>query len=127
LVITYSACKKTNSDATSTSESTVQSDDQSTFSSETDAVANDADLAIEANPSISGKIETSPICDATVVLDSNNVSKTITITYNGSNCAASRTRTGAVILSVPKDVKWKDAGAVLSVTYQNLKVTRLVD
>ena len=50
-VITFSSCKKENSTKDDSTEVSAQSDDQARFSSETDAVANDAELALESSPS----------------------------------------------------------------------------
>ena len=53
--------------------------------------------------------------------------RTITITYNGTNCLGNRTRTGVIVISMAQNVRWKNAGAILNVTFQNFKVTRLLD
>lgn len=131
-VVTFTACKKENSkpkDDDSSVEASVQSDDQSRFSSEIDAVANDADLALENNSNFTGRTSQSQlqdsICDATAVYDL--VNRKITITYNGASCGGLRTRTGTVILSMASGVHWKDVGAAITVTFQNLKITRITD
>jgi len=131
LAAIFTACKKDNNTTSTdnTTEASLQSDDQQRVSSETEAVANDADVALEATPSFSGRVDRtqSIICDATVSIDSVSNPRTITITYNGTNCAGNRTRTGVVVLSMSQGVHWKDVGASISVTYQDLKITRLSD
>jgi hypothetical protein len=130
LVAIFTACKKENGTSTdNTEEASLQSDDQARFSSETEAVANDADVALEVSPSFSGRLNQAQtiICDASVVFDSVSNPRTVTITYNGTNCWGSRTRTGVVVLSMAQGVHWKDAGASITITYQNLKITRLSD
>lgn len=131
LVAIFSSCKKENGSSNdNTTEASVQSDDQSRFSSEVDAVATDADAALENSASFSGRYTQSQstiICDATLVYDSVSNPRTITITYNGGGCWGTRTRTGTVILSMAQGVHWKDAGAQLNVTFQNLKITRVSD
>ena len=129
----FASCKK-EKDATSetdyTTESTTHSDDQSRFSSEIDAVANDADLALEVSSGFAGRPGTeglSIICDADVVVDTLSSPRTITITYNGTNCLGNRTRTGVIVISMESGVRWKNAGAALSVSFQNFKVTRVSD
>lgn len=125
----FNACKKDSSTTTdNTAELTSQSDDQSRFSTEVDAVANDANAALSTNVGMNGgRMEGSPICDATMVVDSTSDPRTITITYNGTNCWGNRTRTGVVKLSLPANQHWKDAGATLTVTFTNLKITRVSD
>jgi hypothetical protein len=131
LSVFFSACKKdvqsgTNTDTTS--QVTTQADDQSMVSEETDAVTNDANTTLESSSSISGREDgIQLICDATVVKDTTTDPKTITITYNGTNCAGNRSRTGVVVISIPAGTHWKNAGAVVTVDYQNLKITRLRD
>ena len=131
--ISFTSCKKEKGSTLETdytTETSVHSDDQSRFSGETDAVANDADLVLEATSGFAGRMQTegvSPICDASVVVDTVNSPRTITITYNGTNCLGNRTRTGVVVISMESGVRWKNAGAILNVSFQNLKVTRLSD
>jgi hypothetical protein len=129
LVLIFASCKKESSSADYTAELSTQSDDQSQFSSETDAVANDADVALETTSFFSARMDQiqSLICDATVAVDTLANPRTITITYNGTNCFGNHTRTGVVIISMAESVHWKNAGAAITVTYQNLKITRVGD
>jgi hypothetical protein len=132
LAFIFTSCQKDSSSADSTdytTESATHSDDQSRFSSEVDAVANDADATLEITSGFSGRTGDiqSIICDADVVVDTMSNPRTITITYNGNNCLGTRTRTGKVIISMAQNVRWKNAGAVLNVTFQNLKITRVSD
>lgn len=128
--ILFTACKKEGSDSQDYSaETAAHSDDQSRFSTEVDAVANDANLALEVTPAFSGRggeIQ-ALICDADITVDTLANPRTITITYNGTNCLGNRTRTGVIVLSMAQGVRWKNAGAALSVSYQNFKVTRVSD
>jgi len=130
LTILFTACKKEGADSQDYSaETAAHSDDQSRFSNEVDAVANDANLALEVTPAFSGRggeIQ-ALICDADITVDTLANPRTITITYNGTNCLGNRTRTGVIVLSMAQGVRWKDAGAALSVSYQNFKVTRISD
>jgi hypothetical protein len=126
---TFFACKKNTAEADYATELSNQSDDQSRFTNETDAVANDANSVMDNYTSFTGR-EAATLalpCDATVVTDTVSNPRTITITYNGLNCQGTRTRTGVVKLSMPSTQRWKDAGAVLTVTITNLKITRLSD
>jgi hypothetical protein len=131
LAIVFTSCKKdsTSTPADTTPQVTTQADDQSRVSSETEAVSDDADASLEVSPTISGRTDgfQGLICDATIVADTVDNPRTITITYNGANCSGARTRTGVVVISIAANVHWKDAGAVVTVSYQNLKSTRLSD
>jgi hypothetical protein len=129
-LLSFTACKKEGSSSsdTTTTEISTQSDDQERFSSETDAVSNDADVAVEsyafaARPDGNQNL----ICDATITVDSLSDPRTITITYNGSNCLGTRTRTGVVVISMASGIHWREAGAAITVTYQNLRITRVSD
>jgi hypothetical protein len=129
ILLSFTACKKDSSSEDNTAEISTQSDDQSRFASEVDAVANDADFAIESSVSFSSRGQgiQGIICDASIALDTVNNPKTITITYDGTNCFGNRTRTGVVIVSKAQGVQWKNAGAAVTVTFQNLKITRVSD
>ncbi|HEY6504267.1 MAG TPA: hypothetical protein VIZ28_09860 [Chitinophagaceae bacterium] len=131
LVISFTACKK-EKDPKDNDEIATHSDDQSQFSAEVDAVANDADIAIESSTSFTGRLQNPQdmlgiICDATIAINTASNPMTITITYDGSNCLGNRTRTGVVVLLMPQGTQWKNAGAAITVTFQNLKVTRVSD
>lgn len=127
----FTACQKDKGDSETdyTTESNTHSDDQNRFSNEVDAVANDANVQLEATPGFTGRPGDvqSFICDATVAVDTVSNPRTITITYNGTNCLGNRTRTGVVVISMAQGTRWKNAGAILNVSYQNLKITRLSD
>ena len=129
--VIITACKKESSSTTTSTDSSVelsaQADDQSRVSTEIDAVANDANTALSTVSNVNGGRLETVICDATITADTTSDPKTVTITYNGTNCLGNRSRTGTVILSLPANEHWKDAGAVLTVTAHNLKITRLSD
>jgi hypothetical protein len=134
--IAFTSCKKdTGSSSTtgSTTEAATQSSDQANVSNETDAATNDVNAALDnVGGSYNARPEGVPFrlfwpCDvdsATVVLDSTVNPRTITITYNGSNCSGTRTRVGSVIASFDSTFKWGTPGAVLTITFNGLKVTR---
>lgn len=125
------SCQKdtSNADDSTAEEIATNSDDQNRFAAESDAVADDANLMVEATSGIAGRGQEvqSLICDATVVVDTLTNPRTITITYNGSNCLGNRTRTGVVVLSMSQNVRWRDVGAIINVSFQNLKITRISD
>lgn len=150
------ACKKDNTNSTTSNQNTIQTqgDDQTMVSNESDNIANDADASLTSQSSINGNaasqrlsgtttvmgaenktrvdgagtiVNDSLICDASVVIDTTVSPRTVTITYNGTNCWGNRTRTGTVVVSIPEGVHWKDVGATVSITIQNLKITRVSD
>ncbi len=150
LIITFAgmlfACKKNNSSGTAGTTNTdlqTQSDDQTRVSTETDAAFDDVNAVMTSQSSVTGSSITpaphfeveggpadtvaSPICDAVVTIDTTDNPRTITITYNGKNCDLTRTRKGAVVISFVPGVQWRTAGAVVTVTFQNLAITRLID
>jgi hypothetical protein len=150
------ACSKNNStggsgstsNGTTVAEVQTESDDNTQVSNEMDAMNNDVNNSLNASPTFSGasysgsvadgkgvvtdggggsiNIDYS-ICDATVTTDTANGLRQIIITYNGTNCWGNRTRTGVVVISIPVGVRWRDSGAVVTVSIENLKITRIRD
>ncbi len=126
----FTACKK--EDSTSTNEPptslelATHADDETFFAGENDGLADDALSALNYEKAINGRV-IAEICDASYDADTMSNPRKITITYNGASCNGKRTRTGVVVLSLPANVRWKDAGAALTVSIQNVRVTRLSD
>ncbi|MES2881928.1 MAG: hypothetical protein V4676_07265 [Bacteroidota bacterium] len=130
--VAFTSCKKEtsqNTDEPTEMEMNTHSDDQSSVSNEMDAVTTEFTGTLEANADFAGaKVsQTAAICGAIAVADTANQLKRITITYSGDNCAHTHTRQGSVLITMALGTKWKDAGANISVTYQNLVVTRKAD
>jgi hypothetical protein len=132
LSASFLSCKKSDSAATTdtSTDMVTHSDDQTSFDQATSDVADDANTAIDNYNAFSGNgptgVQGVP-CNATVVLDSANGQRTLTITYNGLNCYGTRIRTGVVTLSMLLTQHWKDPGAVLTINIQNLHITRVSD
>src|ERR1700688_2870513 len=72
-------------------------------------------------------VNTLLICDAAIVIDTTVNPRTITITYNGTNCWGNRTRTGTVVVSIAAGTHWMDVNAVVTIAVQNLTITRISD
>jgi hypothetical protein len=146
------SCSKNSSSGSSTTTTVddlqTQSDDQTMASNEDDAMNNDADAALSSNASIAGasfyatpasnrigemgvngidSATISLICDATITIDTTSTTRTVTITYNGSNCWGNRERTGSIIITVPRGIHWADSGATVTITVDALKITRIRD
>jgi hypothetical protein len=150
-----SSSNSSTSSTSSPADLQASSDDQSQVSYESDAVMDDANTSLSGQMAISGasadqtdrsgrittlgikqedtagvafdSVYTNLICDASVAVSDTGGTRAITITYNGTNCSGTRTRTGTVVISIPKGVYWKDAGAAVTVSIQNLTITRLRD
>ena len=128
LMLSITSCKKDTSGETKpddTTQMSAQTDDETQVSAELNAVADDADAAVSGEATMSGRVLS--ICDATATAEVTGDIKKITITYDGTNCRGNRKRSGTVIISMPKNVYWKNAGAVITVEVQNLKITRVSD
>ena len=129
-VFLLTSCQKDSSEDTDYStESSTHTEDQNRFSTESDAAANDVVATLDITAGFAGRGQDiqSLICDATVVVDTMSNPRTITITYNGTNCLGTRTRTGVIVVSMAQGVRWKNAGAQINVSFQNFKITRLSD
>ena len=102
IVFAFSSCQKDTESADYSAETTAHSDDQNRFSGEVDAAANDVVLTLDATAGFAGRGQDiqSLICDATVAVDTMSNPRTITITYNGTNCIGNRTRTGVIVVSM---------------------------
>lgn len=133
IITTFTACKKEkdNPPADTQTEITTHSDDQNRISTELDAVANEANAFMETEGTFSGRLldpqNPNVICGAMSVIDTLSNPRTITITYNGLNCSGTHIRTGTVVLSMAQGVRWKHAGAVLHVAFNNFKIKRVTD
>jgi len=133
----------TSNSATSNTSLQTASDDQTQASNESDLAFDDVNISLASNNTVTGASQPSairhteidgpggdsaqaPICDATISVDSTSNPRTLTITYNGTNCALNRTRTGSVVVSIDSGVQWRNQGAVVTVTFNNLTVTSLI-
>lgn len=125
LLISSVACKKDSHQDVEKNDSEIpaHADDETFFTAETDAVFYEANLLLEAG-SVSPRHQENPICDATVAADLLSDPQTITVTYNGSDCLGNRTREGMIVLSAPRGMQWKNAGASVKIAFKDFKITR---
>jgi hypothetical protein len=147
----FTACKKSTSDNNSSlpsdTELQTQFDDEARVFTESNAAFDDANTAMISQTSVTGASFTegprsgvtveggngalgdwvNTICNATVTIDSTDNPRTITITYNGKTADSLRNRKGSVVISIAQGVHWSDAGAVVTVSFNNLAITRLSD
>jgi hypothetical protein len=132
LSVSFLSCKKADTSANDNTDLVTHSDDQSAVANGTDEIADAVNVTIDNYNAFNGIVGstdgiTGLPCNATAVLDSANGLRRITVTFNGPNCANTRTRVGVIVLSMPLAQHWKDAGAAVTVNVQNLKITRLSD
>jgi hypothetical protein len=146
----FYSCSKSSSGSSSNSTTATQlqteADDQAMVSNESDAVSDDANTSMYSTTTTAGNAYASYysgntitngagssgtlgvlICDASISFDTTSSTRTITITYNGTNCLNNRTRTGTVTITMPTGVYWGTAGASVTIAINNLKITRIWD
>jgi hypothetical protein len=130
LIVSFAACKKDKTaDNSTNTEISTHSDDQAIFSSEVDAISDDADAVLEAGASVSGRemgLDTA-VSGGSVTWNLESDPQTATITYSGNNLDGTRSRSGVVTVSIAKGTQWKNEGAAVSLNFQNVKITRLSD
>lgn len=120
--ITNTGCRK-KKDNTDTSSMTQLSKDESDMQSASDDAATDASDVLSRGTAKS--TEWIP-CNATLdsVVTANDTI-TYTITYNGTNCQGGRIRQGVVKVSKLLNTHWRDLGAIVRITFINLKITKI--
>jgi|NOAtaT_6_FD_contig_41_6509529_length_937_multi_4_in_0_out_0_1 hypothetical protein len=120
--LTLNSCKKNDNEMDEDGlEQAELSFDESNYNNELEASLNEANTTVSSSgvgkgPGIPG----AKVDDSTFINE-----KKIVITYDGLSGDGLRMRTGTVILQLISGAKWSDAGAVLSVEAQNLKITRV--
>lgn len=145
----FTACKKSNSSSSNTTSDAdlqTQSDDQARVSTETDAAFNDVNTTMLSQSAVTGSsisptlrygvtvdggnqdtIKNTGVCNAVVTIDTIDNPHTLTINYNGKTSDSLRSRSGSIVISIAAGVEWRNAGAVVTVQFNNLKITRLLD
>lgn len=123
-VLTLSACKKEDSN-----DDSVSGEDQSSVSSSLNSATDDAANAVGGIQTLSGKTDgLINICGASID-SSNKANGVIVITFNGTDCSGHVSRTGSITATLENyagGTRWKDAGAVLHLTFDNVKITNTV-
>lgn len=130
IALSLSACKKDASEAAPqpqpqqpADQIQVHNTDQNNFANESDAVNADVLASVESSAYFSGRTTSTlqnASCDAEVSVDT--MAKKITVTYKGGSCLPGRVRTGKVVMQLTTGNRWKDVGAVLTLTYDNVKI-----
>ena len=132
MATSFVSCKKTavNDVTTENVKISTEADKQSRFSKELISFANDANIILQSRTSINGKFqnEMGSFCNVTATTDSSASDVNVmTLNYYGLNCAGTGNFNGSVVLTMAKNSKWKDTGAVLTCNFQDLKITRVTD
>ena len=123
----FQSCQKTTDkeDTVDETELVAHSEDQTLVSGEMEAITNELNVPLDKE--LTGLAQEALICSASLAYEISGGFKKVTITYNGTDCAGFRSRSGVIIISMPSTKFWKDVGAEITVTYNNLKITRLAD
>lgn len=134
LFTVFTSCKKetqAGSDDPASTEMQTHSDDYNDVSSNVDEADNDAVAAIETSAFLSGKTTGTTgmtgACGTTIVADTVSVPRTVTVTFNGNNCAGTYYRTGSIKISIPEGMRWRNPGAAVSISFQAVKLKRVAD
>jgi len=123
IAFSFQSCKTENSTTAINDDSAMQmqqSNDESMQKNESQVALNDASNAMENT----GFGKTFSISGASI--DSVVVDKKLTITYNGNNAEGNRFRSGQIIVQLTHGDHWKDENAVITITFINYKVTRIL-
>jgi hypothetical protein len=125
----FQSCQKTHDQEIPSKETETElvthADDQALVSGEMEAITNELNVPLDKD--LVGETQESLICSASLAYENSGNFKKVTINYNGADCAGFRTRSGTILISMPSDIHWKDVGAQITVTYQNIKITRVSD
>lgn len=122
----FNSCKKdTKNDPDESGVFSQQAKDVDDASTGSDMTVDDAENFLSASSMSGFKTTSIPgLCNASV--DTSNIATgLVVITYTGTSCDGLRTRSGSISLQIQNypTVRWKDAGALLTITYNNFKVT----
>jgi len=131
-LLLISSCKKGNNTNNATLDSKIKqfNDDAGSYKSELDQADNDINSVMD-NTSMGkkgGGWQGSPLCGVTI--DSVQIkNKILFLNFDGvTPCfSPSRTRSGQIKVQLTKGNHWGDAGAEITETFINFKVTRLYD
>jgi len=135
---TLTSCKKNAITSETTADSTqAQTDDEVMVSNETDNASSDGTATFESKGgSFAARPETGPVndtlplpCDGGIITadTTSGGQDSIFVTYSGSNCSGTRTRSGEIVISFAHGLRWRTPNAVVTVTYENFTVVRTSD
>ena len=129
LGLLVSACSKKNDSSNSanpdeTSQQTTTANDESDVSSESDEPVNDANTVMNGSSS-NGRVAGNAAVIINASIDTSGWNTGIyVITYHGNNANSSRHRTGTITFHRTGN-KWSEPGSMMTITFNDYKVTRL--
>lgn len=123
-VITLNSCKKNNS---TVADDSVSAKDNTSISNAVNASTDDAASAAGQVQSFSGKTEGwwlgAVFCGVSVVDSGTAGNRLITITYDSTTTCNGIIRSGTITVQNASGIAWKEANSIITVTYNNLKIT----
>lgn len=126
--ITLTSCTKKTEAAPS--DDSVSAQDVNSVSNGVNATTDDAASAAGQVKSFSGKTEgagaLAVLCGVSIVDTGTAGNRVITITYDGTTTCNGVLRSGSISIVNNSGIPWSDAGSVITVTYNNLKLTDVV-
>lgn len=131
LISAFPSCVKEEDKAKLDAQTEQFNSDADKYKEESDQADSDINNSVNDNGSFGGRVGgvlSSPLCGVTI--DSSQLSQKI-LFYNFDGITPcfnpSRTRGGQIKVQLTTGNSWNDAGSVLTLTYNNFKVTRLSD
>jgi hypothetical protein len=122
-ILLVSSCRKDNS----SSDESISAEDSGNVTSALNSSTDDAANAVGGLNSLSGKTDGAlSICGYTID-STQKPSGIITINFDGTPCN-NVSKTGSIVATLENytgGTRWKDAGAVLKLEFQNVKVTKI--
>ena len=126
--ISISGCKKDKSSSTDTNSMQQLAKDDNQVQSTSDDVTNDVNDAVSPHLASKSTADWWLNTHCNVALDSvitTGSVDTLKFTYSGLNCKGTLNKNGSVYVLRAKGVHWKDAGALVSIIFNNLRVTKV--
>lgn len=123
----FTSCKTSDGDVTPTSENqkTAGSDD-TRAQNETESGATDAETAMASNSSTQ-RTSADLILGATIDESKAASEKKLVINYDGTTNVGGRQRSGSITVQLTSGAHWTDQNAVMTLTYNSYKATRVSD
>lgn len=122
----FSSCKKKDDVSVTDADSVAlasNADDEATVNNEHEEALNDVDQIFNTGGLAGGRVDLNPICGATI---DSSVAGQRTITFDGQTRCGNRQviRSGSIVVKLYNAQRWRDAGAVLGVTFNEYTVKK---
>lgn len=134
MCLIFTGCKKTEDTAPSTTQTTDDSNQQAVSAADINNVENESAKSLDdvnaVLDGISNLRSSSAPCNITVDSSAKAIGL-IKLTFVGNNCDNTKSRSGIISIQLLYDgtnvTRWRTAGAKVTLTYSNFKVTNLLD